>query len=1034
MPSVPKFASFKPRTPLETAERLPDSEKDQADNGPRRRSHEGGNLDRRNGHSSYETRRRKDQPDRQHRSDANSTHGRRSQERIDQSDNLADGIFFQDRLGDPDNVIYGKLHRYAIPRYRQRGYGNILGLDRQFRMASVEDEGSRLVSSKLVDDTARPHLQSLTSVNYQLDPMFIRAKDKTSHMSSEDSSRNFIALEGEGQRKRRRTDSESSTENNLSLVRREKKFPNASEIRSFERSAQALENDEQEDLLEAVPAQSADLNFEDPEKAARLRLHELHQAVKGKATNLDAWMTLINHHDQTSFGSTKSISNSEKIALADIKLSLYEEALVKVKESAHRETLVLGMLKEGAKIWDTRKLASKWQRILQENTKSPRLWLEYLEFFNTNILVYRYDTCRSLFLEAAKAIHTSDDEKKNLYLVYVFLRMTRTMHDSGFTEYSLALWQAILEITFLGPQTLSYSQRRDYFTRFWESEAPRIGEVGAKGWRYWMNENEKTDVEPVSDDLGSPLDGHNLFATWSKAEVYREKTAEFPARTLDDVAEDDPYRVILFSDLEDTLDAFRLDKLENTSVLIEAFLKFCDLPPMERAYEQSIPWTDDQLLRTSLFCASNDIPYEQLDFFLGASDTSSLFSATEWMSVWPKRFIDTAATKLWKQRALQLLVENMPLNDRFAEYVIGYVFSIDPKESRKYAKATLKRRSSSLRLYNAYALLELRIGNIETAERTWSTALSMSKQFAEEEQKTDILLWDTWIWECLDRGKITKAMELILSIPVGSVDLKAQDDTVEAKQSTRLLKTRRHLQSLISHSTTFKTDLLPHYLSCLSLLEYLHNAESLPIALSQYTPDHYPNASIAQSIARLLHYHWTTHPYSPSYKLSTSTLFNLLQYHPSNTILLNLHTRLTHHINLFDRLRSTSPPPTTLTTHLHKIRLELQRPTYGGGTSNSIRSAFENALSSYPHSPLLYTLYLRFELQNSLEKATQLYHRGLRLLPWHKGFAMLGFIQDRLREKLEMGNELRSIWEGMGERGMRMRVGIEDLLEERDGD
>lgn len=155
---------------------------------------------------------------------------------------------------------------------------------------------------------------------------------------------------------------------------------------------------------------------------------------------------------------------------------------------------------------------------------------------------------------------------------------------------------------------------------------------------------------------------------------------------------------------------------------------------------------------------------------------------------------------------------------------------------------------------------------------------------------------------------------------------------------------------------------------------------------------------------------------------------------------------------------STSDSP-SLAQYLHAINQEIARPTYSGGTQHSIRSVFESSLLSYPHSPLLWTQYLRWEISlipasslspsanakvsenrsksksktanpsNTTKKALDVYYRGVNALPWHKCFAMLGFTMPELRKGMEF-EELVGSYEGMEKRGSRIRCGIEEEIED----
>jgi hypothetical protein len=129
-----------------------------------------------------------------------------------------------------------------------------------------------------------------------------------------------------------------------------------------------------------------------------------------------------------------------------------------------------------------------------------------------------------------------------------------------------------------------------------------------------------------------------------------------------------------------------------------------------------------------------------------------------------------------------------------AEYTLALECVGRPKEARKYAKALLKKHPSNPRLYNAYALIEHRDGNANMAERVWTTTLTMSQNFAEEDRADCILLWRTWVWEAIGSQNLSKAVQIILAIPDNNIDSVAPASVAHTRLTispTEFLKTQR---------------------------------------------------------------------------------------------------------------------------------------------------------------------------------------------------------------------------------------------------
>ena len=129
------------------------------------------------------------------------------------------------------------------------------------------------------------------------------------------------------------------------------------------------------------------------------------------------------------------------------------------------------------------------------------------------------------------------------------------------------------------------------------------------------------------------------------------------------------------------------------------------------------------------------------------------------------------------------------------------------------------------------------------------------------------------------------------------------------------------------------------------------------------------------------------------------------------------------------------------------IFAEMMRGEIAGSTAHSIRATFENAVESdsVKHSPGLWTSYVLFELSqpvqasdaqlrkivpiSGVERAKQVFFRGLTHLPWCKKYMMLAF--SHLMEVLSF-EELRRVYNVMIEKELRVHVDLEDALEKID--
>lgn len=70
---------------------------------------------------------------------------------------------------------------------------------------------------------------------------------------------------------------------------------------------------------------------------------------------------------------------------------------------------------------------------------------------------------------------------------------------------------------------------------------------------------------------------------------------------MDEVVEDDPYRVIMFSDIEEFLVRLPSQSEDLRNLCIGAFLLFCRLPPMASSHSEiSRNWANDSFVRNEL--------------------------------------------------------------------------------------------------------------------------------------------------------------------------------------------------------------------------------------------------------------------------------------------------------------------------------------------------------------------------------------------------------------------------------------------------
>jgi hypothetical protein len=376
-------------------------------------------------------------------------------------------------------------------------------------------------------------------------------------------------------------------------------------------------------------------------------------------------------------------------------------------------------------------------------------------------------------------------------------------------ELAVGLWQAVLEFTCFRPSYLpDKATGLEQFQAFWESDLPRIGEPNAKGWK---NGNLSTTVlDDSSDEYHASLP--MLFSAWAEAERTCSTKCRMPARSLNSSKEDDAFRVILAEDCNQILPYF-WDFKENVGDLIDGFLCFCHLPHLtvSRNMQTTRLWSGDNFLRNEFM----DDPRNTLDDWIiprKPAETAAmapfafphhnLIHTTDTLFADPKMWFSalenwgvttsrntSAIDPEFVRSTLHILVQEFPDDSQLAEYVTAVTFACNSTLGKRFGKQLLKKQSSNLRLYNAVALMHWRTGHHDVAHSIWSTALSMSQTFEEDERIDSVLLWNSWIWEMMHVQDNSRTTYLLKAIPYEKVHMPSYDAAGEKDlNSTNFLR------------------------------------------------------------------------------------------------------------------------------------------------------------------------------------------------------------------------------------------------------
>ncbi|KAK4505511.1 hypothetical protein PRZ48_003474 [Zasmidium cellare] len=1037
---VPKFGSFKPK-------KKPAAEQDDSHKKSRREEHS-----RTHRHEEDRRRHRRDRRDSRERSSRHeTTHRRRSHEahaKTPDGSSIAtdefeeSNLYIVDRRGDQKNVEYGSLHRYSIPAYRRTGYGRVLGLSDSMK---IDRDQSNDKEIQLMTSDRRQRKQRLLT---------------TKHGRSNESKLRFVMFN---------SDNNDSTESDYIELRPLRKRKRGSEspqdgfvgvdYRSIEGKAKTSSQPADEDLEVDSESEGEDTDLD---LQMRQQNAVLSKTAKALPNDLDAWLALAEHQAKlvrpgVAIG---SLSFSERRTLADLRLSILNEASSHItKGGSNRERLLHAIIEEGSVVWDSAKRASKWREALAECPESVLLWTEYLNHIQDSHSSFKYEACKETFVQCLrmlKAAGEKDGISTSDIQIYVLLRLTAFIRDAGYGELSISIWQAVLEFHLHMPAGLreaSLSDRLASFEEFWESETPRIGEKGSKGWAHYEETNEGATRTPSAPRI-SPIDRSRPLASFAEAEAAVQGFV-LPASTEDDDATSDPFRCVMFSDLNEILELVS-DELP-AKTLVSPVLRFLGLPCIPYGDEESpqLAWAQDSHLVggwTGLTVIDAGLESLTVRIKHRRETTDSLFddAFNDFNHGSDLQPDDEGGLSAFVDGLLEAIVAAIPQDDDLAEYFLAYKLRRSPIEAGKAAKRLLKQRPSSLRLYNAYALIEATRGNLDKAQNVWTTALS--SDLGSSAQDDDVVLWHSRLLAQCQHGEDSAALKDISGIAGTPRDLNSQD---EAGSHVRRLKARRLLEEKLDRAILGRKQIHAALLvDCLGWMEYIANDHTISVALKVYQThaarvkrSNLPTALelVEQHKARLLKLHIERQrPYKPA--ILRHELEEASKDFPSNSILLELHSSVVAQ----DRLRSlvqdrkaTDSADLSITQWAFKIAEEIRRmgDEASGSNPNTVRATFSKALLSADSvvapSPFLWMVWLRFEhgqasrleggrRREAAQRAKQVFLDGLRSLPWVKQWVIMGM--KLLSDGTLSQGELRQSYEVLVERGLRLRVDIEDMI------
>jgi len=965
-------------------------------------------------------------------------------------------LFIVDKRGDVKNVEYGSLHRYSVTTHRRTGYGCLVGAP-SARINRDESSEKFVILDSRDGRRQERNKKPLTSKSRRaVDPKRTRLIAPLEATAELDDQVDFVSLRPNLKRKLG-AELPGGTAEDVNEV----------DYRSI--LGKAKPDAQPEDIDLRYVSDSDTDGIADPvELAIRQKNATLSKGTKDHPTDAEAWLDLIEHQARTIQPGVDltALSHSERRTLADVRLSIYKQALKHIsKGKTDHIRLLLGMIEEGTLVWVNSELASVWQRVLRENPSSAILWTKYLDFMQTNHVTFKYEQCKSAYIEclsilqaALATVSGTDVDAIKSNQIYVFLRLASFTRDSGYDEFANAMWQALLEFQFNRPSHLtSINESLDALEEFWDSDAPRIGEEGARGWLNHANTGDQSARRTQPTPLRS-LEADRIFFDFASQEAEHVGKLHLPTATDDESQADDPYRYMLFSDVREVI-ALLLDELP-ASVLNNAFLIYSQLPLLpDNHNDVASSWQTDPFLRTSASGLGTQSPQDCRDSAIRTiqntrSTTYALFedafeSYRKSSTVHGK---DSNEASRFLDLVLEALVRAQPENDILAEYWVAFKLHVFPSEVSKCAKRLLKARSSSLRLYNAYALSEAHLGRLDKARDVWSTAANMVDDLGRDAKQDAVLLWHSWFKTELAHEQDVLALRCLLKMcgDVSEAVATSANATVTAAQR---LKCSSYLRAEFQQAVyKNRWDHAALYAECHMHFVYMTEGMDLDAAMqvcTAYTTRDGLHGGLIELLYQakvgLLRIHLDRkRPYRPA--MLRAELAEGIRLFPSNSACLDFYDDIDAKFPITDRIRAAvhdqanDSRDNNIVYWSHVVAREIrrcQKVEASGSTQHSVRKifarAFQDPKSTVKHSLTLWTMWFDFERERpgeqAQQRARQVLLEGLRHLPWFKAWVIIG-LQYLAADGVTPEDELRHLYHVLVERQLRIRVEAEGLLDD----
>uniref|UniRef100_A0A8C4ZMM6 NRDE-2, necessary for RNA interference, domain containing n=1 Tax=Gadus morhua TaxID=8049 RepID=A0A8C4ZMM6_GADMO len=805
------------------------------------------------------------------------------------------------------------------------------------------------------------------------------------------------------------------------------------------------------------------------------------------------WMEFIHYQDEqseTGFGGGGEPDSAERRrasyrGVVEKKLSVAERA---VALNPSCVALQLERLRLCRELWEPAALAKEWKKLVFLHPNSPSLWREYLLFTQSHFSTFTVSRVNAAYGKCLSTLSAVQDGSMVSHLAIagteeemldLFIQQCHFLRQCGHSEKAVSLFQAMMDFTFFKPDTvrgLPTRQQVEFFEPFWDSGEARIGEVGARGWKAWMLQQERGGwLQPsAEDDEDEEEEEEELkdrdrprWELWLNVESSREATHWLPWRpekgqSVEDC--EDPDRQVLFDDIGPSLIHLASPELQRRLLL--SFLSFMGMP------------VDSVLLgapcQSSLLMEDLTLGYDlQNTGVHTVGHMTTLQGSRKWAGLGKQgeEFLTNAFHLLLPQLAPP---HRAALSLCWIRYEKLKVLRClcggskkrlrsQGKSSKRVAKRLLKEpdNRSALALWREYGHLEWLLGNADDARKVFSAATAMggAKGLGCPALCDLCLLWAQLECEEGGAGEGRKGGPGdATSAPAVGVLTRLAEGTPSAPGAAAptpvaVLKARRtYEQALTDRLAALEKDLRKGLVGCYALYQHLTVGVQATNAVYGQAREGteglcaqrlaFECEALAVQHAALLRYHLSTSvfPLATLRHALTSSLSAWPQCASLWTVYLQVENRY-HSAGRARRFfHSVTRGRKDIVPRLFAIVAEQQRKqlvdatqrfeSHDGalpilpenGLGNRIRGLFGNALLSEmgAHCPLLWRMYMHFLVsEGKLDNAKAIFYKALQNVPWSKGLYMdaVQLFPGHLQEFVDL----------MTEKELRLRLPLEEL-------